>query len=188
MSQRFGLPRWAFTSDPDDPVGESRIKVDVRNTAFYRGREFRSFIEVATTASTPFYARFVCPVDFILTSQELILDSGAMRFEVFIGATPSGVWTTSPYTMGKNRMMSRKLPFYVQQASVELGGAFTGGTLVDLHVLRTSAQSVTTSSAGGQIDHERGLPANTFYFKFSQLEGVNGSSTGIYSNEWEEQA
>ncbi len=188
MTNRYGIPKWLFTADPENTDDGSRIKVDAQNTGFSRGREFRSFTEITTNSTTPFYMKFICPVDFILLSQELFIDSGAMRLEVFVGSTPSGTWTVSPNTIGKNRMAERTKPYYVQQASIEVGGTFSGGTLVDLHVLRASSQSVTTSTTGGQLDHERGLPANTFYLKFSQLAGANGTSSGVYYNEWEERA
>lgn len=188
MTNRYGLPKWVITSDAEDSAAGGRVKVESQNTAFYRGREFRGFLPLAVSDGVPMYFKFVAPIDFVLWSQTMVVDDGAIRFEVFVGATPTGSWAPISTTIGKNRTMSRPLPLYAQQVTIESGGTFTGGTLVDLHIIRTSAQTVTTSSTGGQIDKERGLPQGTFYLKFSQLAGVNGSSSGVYYLDWEELA
>jgi hypothetical protein len=134
--------------------------------------------------------RFTSPIDFILWSQVLTLTQGALRFEVFTGAvTPSGTWTFLPI-IGVNRMAERPAPNYAPQVTIESGGAFTGGTPVDLMLIRSSVNQGNSSSqnAGGETS-ERGLPAGVYYGRFSTLTGgvtVTDAAQMIYSLQWEE--
>jgi len=156
---------------------------------FHAGRFFRSYLEaVVPVAGPPVAFRFTSPVDFILWDQRLILTQGALRFEVFGGVvTPAGVWTALP-NIGVNRMDERGAPSYEAKALIETGGTFTGGTMVDLALIRTAANNNSASSA--DIDRrERGLPPGTYYGRFSTLTGglmVNDDAQMVYSLHWEE--
>lgn len=168
-----------------------RIRVDSGQTGFFAGRMFRSYIEAVIPVAGPALSfRFTCSKDFILWTQLLELTQGALRLEVFTGAvTPSGVWTQLP-VIGVNRMAERPTPFYVPVATVETGGAFTGGTPVDLILIRSGSNQGSNSSqnTGGERS-ERGLPAGTYYGRLSTLTGgvaVSDAAQGIYSITWEE--
>lgn len=173
-----------------DKAGPSqRLRVDPGQTGFFAGRMFRTYLELLIPVAGPAVcARFTSPIDFILWSQVLTLSQGALRCEVFAGAvTPSGVWTPGP-VIGVNRMVERPQPYYAPQVTVESGGQFTGGTPVDLLMLRTASQNGQSSNVGeGQT--ERGLPPGTYYVRFSTLTGglaVNDAAQGTYAVEWEE--
>jgi len=173
-----------------DKAGPSqRIRVDDGSTGFFAGRVFRSYLEsVIPTAGPAVSARFTSPVDFILLSQTLTLTQGAVRAEIFTGATPSGSWTSLP-VIGVNRMSERPQPFYTPQVTVDTGGSFTGGTAVDLILVRTSAQNAQASNVSGILPDGRGLPAGTYYIRFSTLTGgltVNDAAQLVYAIEWEE--
>ena len=167
-----------------------RLRVDDGSTGFFAGRVFRSYLEqVIPTAGPAVSARFTSPIDFILLSQQLVLTQGALRCEVFTGTiTPSGVWTSLPI-IGVNRMAERPQPYYSPQCTAEFGGSFTGGTAVDLILLRSSAQNASAQNVSGAIPDGRGLPAGTYYIRFSTLAGgltVNDAAQMVYSIEWEE--
>lgn len=176
----------------DGGFGASRrIRVDPGQTGYFAGRMFRSYLEaIVPVAGPPVAFRFTSPIDFILWSQVLTLTQGALRFEVFTGAvTPSGVWTQMPI-IGVNRMAERPTPNYVAQITVETGGTFTGGTAVDLMMVRCSTNQGNSSStnAGGETS-ERGLPAGVYYGRFSTLTGgvtPTDAAQMVYSLLWEE--
>lgn len=166
--------------------GYDRLRVDVGQTGFFVGREFRNYVEFSLPIGNTLYYRFVSPIDFILQTQLLAVDAGGVRLSVWIGnVTPAGVWTNLP-VIGKNRMSTIRQPAYVSQCQVQIGGTFTGGTEVDVIRVRCASQSVSAQTVGSSQDDERGLPAGTYYIKIEPLTGVNDTSTGIYQIAWEE--
>lgn len=186
MSMTNELPRVLLT----DKAGPSqRLRVDDGSTGFFAGRVFRSYLEqVIPTAGPPVTIRFTSPIDFILLSQTLTITQGALRMEVWTGATPSGSWTTMP-VIGVNRMSERPTPLYTAQCTLDFGGTITGGTAVDLQLLRTAAQNAQAQNVAGILPDGRGLPAGVYYIKFSTLTGgltVNDAAQMVYALEWEE--
>lgn len=168
-----------------------RIRVDPGQTGFFAGRMFRTYLEAVIPVAGPAVSfRFTSPKDFILWVQLLELTQGALRLEVFTGAiTPSGTWTQLPI-IGINRMAERPTPFYVPTVTVETGGSFTGGTAVDLMLIRSGSNQGSNSSqnTGGERS-ERGLPLGVYYGRFSTLTGgvaVPDAAQMVYSLAWEE--
>lgn len=191
MPNTWDIPARLLT----DKQGPSqRLRVDPGQTGFFAGRMFRTYLEaVIPTAGPTVQARFISPVDFILWSQTFTLTQGALRCEIFLNpATVTGTWSPVPAgIIGVNRMAERPTPFYTPQVTVEYGagsGNFTGGTAVDLMMIRTASQNGQSSNVGlGQT--ERGLPAGTYYVRFSTLAGglaVNDAAQMLYAIEWEE--
>lgn len=178
----------------DGGFGSSRrVRVDPGQTGFFAGKFFRSYLEaVIPVAGPPVSLRFTSPIDFILWSQSLTLTQGALRMEVFTGAvTPSGTWTATPAgVIGVNRMAQRPQPYYTPQATIETGGTFTGGTAVDLMMVRCATnQGNSSSQNAGTESTERGLPAGVYYIRFSTLTGgvvPTDAAQMIYTLEWEE--
>lgn len=176
-----------------DKAGASeRLRVDPGQTGFFAGRMFRTYYEfVMPVAGPERSARFTSPIDFILWSQSLTVTQGAVRYEVFLNpATSPGPWAPASI-IGVNRMAERPQPYYTPQVTIDTSstaGAFTGGTPVDLLLLRAAGQNGQASNVGlGQT--ERGLPAGTYYVRISTLTGgltVNDAAQGIVALEWEE--
>jgi len=167
-----------------------RIRVDPGQTGFFAGRMFRTYTEqVIPVAGPSVQFRFVAPVDFILWSQILTLLQGAVRLQIFTGATPSGSWTELPI-IGVNRMSERPQPYYTSVCTVATGGDFSGGTEVDRLLIRAASNTGNQGSqnVGGEVT-ERGLPAGTYYGRFSTLTGgiapVDAAQL-MYSLNWEE--
>lgn len=174
--------------------GFDRVRVDVGQTGFFEGREFRSYYEFSSENSNGIELaatrdlKFVSPVDFILQSQILICDKGGVRLQAYGGATDAGGWASVP-VLGKNRSTSRRKyggGFYEAQATVFAGGSFTGGTQLDVIRCRAASQTVASANVGANQDDERYLPAGTYYIRLQPLVGVNDTSEGIYSISWEE--
>lgn len=165
-----------------------RLRVDVGETGFFERRMFRTYYELNIPAdgSAPRQFRFTAPINFILWEQTLELDQGALRYEVFIGATSSGTWTALPI-IGQNRMT--EAPLYNPVCTVETGGNFTGGTVVDLLRVRTAAVNNQATNVGNAASSERGLPAGTYHVRVNTLTGglpVNDAAQGIITLRWEE--
>lgn len=174
--------------------GFDRQRVDVGQTGFFEGREFRSYFEFSADAGTSLAVgatrsfRFVSPVDFILQSQTIEVDKGGVRIRAFINATDNGSWTTVP-VISKNRSPAHRVfpsGYYVGQATFFTGGSFTGGTEVDVLRSRTASQTVASSNVNASQDATRYLPAGTYFLIMQPLSGVNDTSEGIYSLSWEE--
>lgn len=171
--------------------GTARIKMDPGQTGFFEGRMFRSFVEAVIPVAGPALSfRFTSPIDFILWAQTLAITQGALRLQVYTGAvTPAGVWTALP-VIGVNRMASRPTPLYAPVVTVEQGGTFTGGTVVDTMLVRAASnQGNSSSSNTGGESTERGLPAGVYYGLLSTLTGgvaVPDAAQALYSITWEE--
>jgi hypothetical protein len=175
----------------DRGVGpNARLRVDPGQTGFFSGRMFRNYHEALIPVASPTVQfRFTSPIDFILWKQDLDLTQGALEMRVYTGATPSGTYVDKT-PIGVNRMAERPQPYYDAQCRIGFGGNFTGGTEVDLLKLRASAANNTANNVGGDFS-ERGLPAGTYYGRFSTLAGgvtVNDAAQMIYSLLWEERA
>lgn len=174
--------------------GFDRQRVDVGQTGFFEGREFRSYFEFSIDAGTSLAVgatrnfRFSSPVDFILQSQIIEVDKGGVRIRAFTGATDGGGWSAVPI-IAKNRSPERRqfpIGYYVGQATFSTGGTFSGGTEVDVLRARTASQSVSASNVGAVQDAARYLPAGTYFLIMQPLAGVNDASEGTYSLSWEE--
>ena len=126
---RHGLSNHLLTSDPmDDVNSRSRVRVDVAQTSFFEGREFRSFIELSIAQGATQVVKVVSPVDFVLFQQSLTVDAGGIRFAAVTGGTEGGSFSTSLPVIGKNRMTDRPLPYYDAQLTMATGGTHSGGT------------------------------------------------------------
>lgn len=180
------LPPRFMTGTPGS--AEQRLQVDEGQTGFFERRMFRTYYELNIPAdgSAPRQFRFTSPINFILWEQSVVLDQGALRYEVFIGATSTGTWTALP-RIGQNRMT--EFPEYTPQCTVETGGDFTGGTAVDLIRVRTAAINNQATNVGQSSASERGLPAGTYHVRMNVITGglpVNDAAQGVVVLRWEE--
>lgn len=157
-----------------------RLRVDVGQTAFFEGRQFRTFHEFNITTGNSVWARFISLIDLIVVRRSIVVVQGNMRFALSIGGTPSGVWTPKT-SYPVNAMSERPLPLYTSQVSADVGGSVTGATEIDLAVLETgTSQAVSVSN----IAEESGLAAGTYYLEIRNTGG--NALRGLYSVIWEE--
>lgn len=167
----------------DGDGANARLRVDVAQTGFFTGKEFRSFYEFSIANGQSVVMKFTSPINFILFTQSLTVDSGGVKYTAEIGGTEGGVFTDLP-AIGKNRMSTRPTPYYEAQALFSVGGTTSGGTIVDVARMVTAGSSAQQITVGAQTSDERGLPAGTYYIRLTNLH--NGTSTGVYSLFWEE--
>lgn len=162
-----------------------RLRVDVAETSFFEGREFRTFLELNIAAGATQVVRFTATKDFILHEQTLSIESGSLRMAAIAGnGTPGGTFNVALPIIGKNRMTERPLPYYEATTTIATGGTHTGGTEVEVVRLSTSNATAQQSSVGATVASERGLPAGTYYIRLANVG--SGAVVGVYSLFWEE--
>jgi len=164
-----------------------RLAVDVSNTAFFEGKEYRVSLEYAV-GGTPLVLRFDAPGDFILQRQALSCDAGNIRFRAYrdVQGVESGTFGNIIPIYSVNLMAES--PAVMPQAGITSGGEFTpneGEPSVETIRLRTSgstAQRITVTSAVGD---ERGLPAGVYYLVLARMDGSD-TAAGVFDLSWEE--
>ncbi len=161
-----------------------RVRVDVAQTGFFEGREFRSFLEFDIPTGQSIVGRFSSPVNFILFQQALTVDSGAIKMTAEINGTPAGTYGTAMPVVGKNRMTTRPQPYYTAQATINTGGTYTGGTIVEVVRVVSANASAHESTVGGSVADERGLPPGDYYIRLANIG--TGAAKGVYNIFWEE--
>lgn len=161
-----------------------RLRVDVAQTGFFEGREFRTFNRFNIAAGQTLYMRFSCPVDFILFEEDIVLNSGQLDHTAYrTVSNVAGSWTPRP-TLGRNIMSSRPTPFYTPVGVLETGGTFTPGDEVGPPMIpKTSGSTAQQSTVPAGNSRERGLLAGTYYLK---MTAIDGPAVGVYYLEWEE--
>lgn len=161
-----------------------RLRVDVGEAGFFEGRQFRAYYDISLGAGASLVIKFTSPSNFILESQNLSVTTDQLMLQVMTGGTPGGVFGTVVPVIGKNRMTEVPTPVYVSGVSITTGGTITGGTEVDKLRVSAIGTGANQGTVGTQVGDSRGLPAGTFYLKFTNYG--NGTAIGLYSLWWEE--
>lgn len=154
-----------------------RIRVDVGQTGFFAGREYRTFFEISTDA----VIRVVVPVNTILFGLDLSLVEGEARLETVVGGTPAGSFDTTIPTFPRNTMTEVPVPS-VASIVFTTGGTHTGGTILDVLLVKAASNSNFATSVGNNSSDERGVAAGTYYFRID----VTGTTRGVLKARWEE--
>lgn len=162
----------------DGGTGPSRrLRVDVGQTGFFAGREFRTFKEFTGAM----VLKAVVPIDVILTSLDVVILEGETRLETVFGGTEGGTYTALPI-FGRNNMNSRPTPYYEPVVTLSSGGTHEGGTVLDVLLNRTVANENFAGSVGVSVGDERGILPGTYYFRLT----VTGTTRGLIKASWEE--
>lgn len=140
--------------------------------ALLSSKKYRMYREF--TANTTL--QFVITKPFLLTDQRLWTGQGNVRLSITTGSTPSGTFTAIPTQFCLNTKDTLPVPAGV----ISAGGTVTGGTERD--VLRSYSGNGGGVGVGSAIGSSRLLQAGTYYFTLV----VEGTTTGMYSFEWEE--
>lgn len=154
---------------------EGSSSITERTSALYEKRSFRAYREFTSNTSI----KFVATKNFHLTSQRLWTGQGAAKLAVSVAGTEGGTFTALPTKFGTNTVGGGA----AGATTLTVGGTHTDGTERD--VLR--ADSGTAGGGSGNADllsGQRYLAAGTYYFDIT----VTGTTSGLYSLEWEEDA
>lgn len=186
----FDPVRWPLDLFTSDDVTRRRMRVDVAQTGFFEGREFRTFKEISIGSGATLVMRVTIPVNTVLQHVGLTLDSGSIKLRTVAGGTPAGTFSETLPVIPKNNMTGGEfpappLPLYAAQNSVESGGtALTGGVDIDVIRIVVANASGQSASVGNTQDDARGVGPGAYYWVFNNFG--SGTATGVFSSFWEE--
>lgn len=166
-----------------DADGEfARMRVDSGNTAFFSGREARTFYEFSIATGASQVIKVVSLTDTIVQTFSVELDLASLRLELVVGGTEGGTFNT-PLPIFKTNTMTTASN-YVPQVTMNRGGTHTGGTVVDLltAISGSNANKAISSSATEALP--QGFAAGTFYIRLINTDGA--TANGIFRARWEE--
>lgn len=161
-----------------------RLRVDVGQTGFFAGREFRTLYEFSIATGASQVIKVIAPCDTIVQMFAAELQTAKLRVELLFGGTEGGTFSTALSIFKTNTMSSSSN--YVRQVTMTTGGTHTGGTLVDLLLLKsgdgTSASKDVLTTASESLSV--GFPAGTYYIRLVNTDGA--TATGVFRARWEE--
>lgn len=168
-------PPKVLMTDGDGPY--ARLRVDVGQTGFWAGREFRTFqkLQIASTATVAI--RATVPINIVLFETSFSTENATIEVQLRVGGTANGPWTAMP-VFRKNTMSVA--PVIANQVTLDYDGEHTGGTVIDL--LRVAAGNKISNIAG--TNSERGVGPGTYYYVITNVG--NQSATVVFSGYWEE--
>lgn len=161
--------------------GFRRLAVEPGSTSFYEGREFRTYKEWSTATTTTYVIKAVTDTDTVLLNLTMNLIQGSARMETITGGTEGGSFSETLPVIPANTMSEAVQPVISPQNVLSAGGTITGGTILDVFRLNTSANTVFAGSVGGDFENSRGVPPGTYYFKLQLTDAI-----GILKARWEE--
>lgn len=181
------LPRDMYTSSNEV---YRRLRVDVAQTGFFEGREFRTFKELSIASGATLVFMITVPVNTILQNVRLSLDAGSIKLRTVAGGTPTGSFTETLPIIPKNTMTggifpAPPTPLYAAQNVITSGAtALTGGVDIDILRIVVANASGQAQSIGAAVDDSRGVGPGTYYWVFNNFG--TGTATGVFSSFWEE--
>ena len=175
------IPPFDLMTDGGD--GEyRRLRVDVGQTGFFAGREFRSFLQFSIPTTSELVIKIVAGCDTIVQQITAELTLAAIRFELRVGGTEGGTFNTALPVFKTNQTST--VSNYESQITMAYGGTHTGGTLVDVF------EAISGSNANKAVvqsiteDLPVGFSAGTYYIKLVNIDGA--TALGILKLRWEE--
>lgn len=181
MSQ--GLPSFLLT-DSKGAGPNTRLRVDVGQTAFFAGREFRAFAEFNLAAGATIVYKFHCLLNSILESFYVDLLVGGIRVEARTGGLEGGVFATPVIVFPVNAMDSVPVPVFDTQTTIVTGGTHTGGTVRDVSRGTTGNNTNQASLTILEAESPIGRAAIPLYLVISNPG--TGAAEGILKLRWEE--
>lgn len=163
---------------------QSRVDVSPELASFFAGTQFRVFREITLGAGASMVLKLDRACDIIIRAFGLELTAGELKAEIFSGATPGGSFSEVITIFPKNISSNLPTPVYKTQAAMTTGGTISGGTLIDMLVVKANNATGQLSSIGGKIEDQYGAPAGTGYYKISNPG--NSDATAIFKMWWEE--
>lgn len=171
--------------------GFERLRVDVAQTSFFEGREFRTFKDLNVAAGATYVIKAVVPINIVLFGLDVALEAGAVRISTRTGGTEGGSFSeTLPrfpannMSLGKDHRKYNGVA-YAPTVVITAGGTHNGGG-TELDVIRLKANSNTNqaSSVGTPSSPERGVGAGTYYFLINNPSA--DTVVGTFKARWEE--
>lgn len=160
----------------------SRLRVDVGQTGFFSGHEFRTFYEFSIPTGQTQVIKVVAPINTIMQTFGADLTLAELRIELRTGGTEGGTFATPLPIIPANNMTT--VSGYTPQITMAVGGTHTGGTVYDLLVLYSGANENKATAATATEASPQGFAAGTFYITLQNTDG--NTANGIFRARWEE--
>lgn len=167
----------------DNDGAYARLRVDVGQTGFFAGREFLTFHEFSIPSGQSITIRATALNDVYL--QKFIVDlwTAELRIEFYAGGTSTGTYNVALPVLRSNTTTGID-ETYTSQTTLDTGGSFTGGTLVDLIQLFAVSNPAKGSAVEGGGDDVLGFAAGVYHIKLTNINSVNAN--GVFKARWEE--
>ena len=167
-------------------LGLRRMQVDVGQTGFFAGREFRAFRELSIGA-TPLIVRVTVPgtlTGILLQDMRLSCYQGSIQMRAYRVATEGGDWSAVPVWPNNG---IPDVPGYIGKVTIDQGGTITSPSQQSDALVAYANETGKSSTTTVTSTHgERGLTPGTYYLEFSRLAGTTVDGLGIFSAIWEE--
>ena len=157
----------------------SRVRVDVGQTSFWSGKQFRTFQKLEIAAAGTVAIRATVGVNIVLYETSFNTENSSIEVQLKAGGTADGPWTSMP-VIRKNTMTTA--PVIASQVALDYDGNHTGGTIIDL--VRVVAGNKEANFAGESS--ERGVGPGTYYYVVTNTG--NSTATVIFTGWWEERS
>lgn len=173
-------PPLSLMTDDNGPY--ARMRVDVGQTGFFAGREFRTFTEFSIPSGQTQVIKAVAPIDVILYAFAVELDISQLKVSLIGGGTAGGSFSTALPVLCTNQMSTAS--GYAGQVTMTTGGTHTGGTVFDVsHAFSGSNPNKAVSSSASESE-PIGFPAGTYFIVLQNTDGA--TATGVFKARWEE--
>lgn len=173
-------PPAKFITDNDGDY--ARVRVDVGQTGFFAGREFRSFYEFDIPSGQALVIKALPAVDVILYEFKVELTLSQVKVSLISGGTDGGSFATALPVLKTNQMTTAS--DYTSQTTVSAGGTHSGGTTFDVVEVISGSNLNKAITQIADSDQPLGFPAGSYYIKIQNTDGANAK--GIIKFRWEE--
>lgn len=170
-----------FSTDTADQT--PRLKTETSTAAFFEGRQYRYFKEIAVTEGTEYTIRVGVTKDLILRGVILTIDTGHCKMYTIAGGTETTPFNNVLTPIRKNTMSTA--PNIPSTTLLSDGGTHAGGVTIDVISLEASSQQNFRTTVGSSPYDERGVGAGIYYFKFA-AQATKGNVSGVFRCFWEE--
>jgi hypothetical protein len=161
----------------DENGDYARLRVDVSETSFWAGKEFRTFQKLSILSLGVVTIRATVGANIVLHETSFYTEGSSIEIELRTGGTADGPWTDMP-VIRKNTMTDT--PVITSQVAMAYNGTHTGGTTIDL--VRVNAGNKEASVAGESS--VRGVSPGTYYYVITNTG--NQTATVVFAGWWEE--
>lgn len=160
----------------------ARLRVDVGQTGFFAGREFRVLRELNIASGATQVLKIVSPINSILYAFSVDLTLSQLRVELVAGGTESGIFNSGITPLKTNQMTTASN--YASQVTFATGGSHTGGTVIDAFDI-VSGSNVNKAIVQ-QVDESQplGFNAGTYYIRMHNTDGA--TANGFLKLRYEE--
>ena len=167
----------------DDDGDYARVRVDVGQTGFFAGREFRTFYDFTINDGATFVLKAVTSVNVILYDFTVDVELGDIEVELLGGGTEGGTFSINLPILKTNNMTDAS--DYASNVVMTANGTHTGGTAFDKFriFVGDNLSKIGTKTASEQ--YPIGFAPGTYYIKLKNLVG-NKQAKGIFRARWEE--